>query len=500
MTQLLVILLVLFVSGALIAAMGDRLGTYIGKKRLSGFGLRPKHTAMLYTMLFGGLIAVLTVLAVLAISTDFQRALIHGHDLIKNNSDLQGRLNSRQHQLSRIQDRLTAVTSQEAAEEQRETEAGALQAIAEKNLGLSKQALAHTQLMLDHRQQLLTKQEALLKSSLSALEQAKEGLRLAQSNLSLTRQGLFDERDSLSRATATVKAQEHRVKELEQRSLSLASNIQILIGQNQTLVQEHQQLVQQPIVFSKGQEIDRTVMSTNQTYSNIRNQVVAFLEQLSQDALLLHGKAGKNGRAVIMLPYNPSDVDDQETYEPDNLTEDLTIDNLAHGIQDAENQADSVVLVARAHINSFSGEQTEAKIVMYPNFLVFQKGTLIGSTTIDGSQPEDPIFKSLGLFLLDNVGPVATQRGMIPRRERDGELTVGAPTDSPQTLALVKHIEVIGPGAIVSVYAASDTYRNGPLYIKMSASPPPPTAPPVAVPPSTPEPPVVKQARRAIER
>ena len=45
---------VLFVMGGVTAYIGDRLGSYIGKKRRSSFGLRPRHTAMLWTVVSGG--------------------------------------------------------------------------------------------------------------------------------------------------------------------------------------------------------------------------------------------------------------------------------------------------------------------------------------------------------------------------------------------------------------------------------------------------------------
>ena len=111
---------------------------------------------------------------------------------------------------------------------------------------------------------------------------------------------------------------------------------------------------------------------------------------------------------------------------------------------------------------------------MLPNYLVYQKGTLISSATIDGSQPLDVIFGYLQQFLLHNVSPSAWKRGIIPVVGRNGEVSLGAATDSSQTLDLMKQIQSIGPGAVVSAYAASDTYRNGPLHIKMTASTPAP--------------------------
>jgi len=65
---------ILFVMGGVTAYMGDRLGSYIGKKRHSTFGLRPRHTAMLWTVVSGGVIAVGTLLLFVALNNTFKTA------------------------------------------------------------------------------------------------------------------------------------------------------------------------------------------------------------------------------------------------------------------------------------------------------------------------------------------------------------------------------------------------------------------------------------------
>ena len=51
---------VLIITGGAIAFIGDRLGTKIGKKRLSIFGLRPRHTSIVITIFTGICITTLT--------------------------------------------------------------------------------------------------------------------------------------------------------------------------------------------------------------------------------------------------------------------------------------------------------------------------------------------------------------------------------------------------------------------------------------------------------
>lgn len=69
-------LLAAFAAGASIAVLGNSVGKKTGKRKLSVFGLRPKHTATLITLVTGGMIAVVTLLISLALSG--QMAVIRG--------------------------------------------------------------------------------------------------------------------------------------------------------------------------------------------------------------------------------------------------------------------------------------------------------------------------------------------------------------------------------------------------------------------------------------
>ena len=50
------ILVIIALMGGLIAYMGDKLGTKVGKRRMSLFGLRPKHTSIIVTIVTGLLV------------------------------------------------------------------------------------------------------------------------------------------------------------------------------------------------------------------------------------------------------------------------------------------------------------------------------------------------------------------------------------------------------------------------------------------------------------
>lgn len=70
-----VVLILLIVSGV-IAYIGNYVGRYIGKRRLVLFNLRPRHTAILITILSGALIALVTLGTLLIISQDARTAFL----------------------------------------------------------------------------------------------------------------------------------------------------------------------------------------------------------------------------------------------------------------------------------------------------------------------------------------------------------------------------------------------------------------------------------------
>lgn len=76
------ILFIIAIMGGLIAYMGDKLGTKVGKRRMSLFGLRPKHTSILVTIVTGLLVAAATV-GVLTFTSQSVRTALFGMDQLR---------------------------------------------------------------------------------------------------------------------------------------------------------------------------------------------------------------------------------------------------------------------------------------------------------------------------------------------------------------------------------------------------------------------------------
>lgn len=71
------IVLVLISMGGLIAFLGDRIGSKVGKKRMTLFGLRPKYTSIIVTIISGALISFSTI-AVMAVVNENVRVALFG--------------------------------------------------------------------------------------------------------------------------------------------------------------------------------------------------------------------------------------------------------------------------------------------------------------------------------------------------------------------------------------------------------------------------------------
>ena len=76
------LIIIMAIVGGFIAFLADKMGSKIGKKRMSVFGLRPKHTSILLTVLSGTIIAVLTI-SVMVASSQSARVALFGMDKLQ---------------------------------------------------------------------------------------------------------------------------------------------------------------------------------------------------------------------------------------------------------------------------------------------------------------------------------------------------------------------------------------------------------------------------------
>lgn len=111
----LALIAVLAITGGMIAYIGDKLGTKVGKKKLTIFGLRPKHTSIVVTIITGILITVSTIGILTLVSRDVRTALF-GMEALKNElATLSQEVTVQNSELDRSRSALEAKTAEYAA-------------------------------------------------------------------------------------------------------------------------------------------------------------------------------------------------------------------------------------------------------------------------------------------------------------------------------------------------------------------------------------------------
>ena len=472
---------ILFVMGGVTAYMGDRLGSYIGKKRHSTFGLRPRHTAMLWTVVSGGAIAVGTLLLFLVLNQTFSTALVRGPQLLETNSllDHQNRNLARRNLVTERQaqqDSQRAIAAQKQVQDAQAQEAEARTALSKiaSVLGKAQSTLAQSRRTLAQRQVVLAEAQSRLADARTGLSHTRGELGQAQRQVRMARLGVTDARRQLQlangqvvKASKTVLALGNKQDILYRKNAGLVRENAVLVSRNQA--QQNLLVASQghSLIFHREEELGRTVVSAGQPLEALRRELAVFLDQVELTARQRGAGGLDNSPAVVIAA--PS-----EGAESSPAARETVLDALSESIAAQGGDQPSVVVVANARYNTFKGEAVKLDLKPYANALVFTRGTIIAVVALDGGQPDDVILKGLQAFLAGQVRAVARDRGIIPVFDpQSGEPLVGQPIDTPTALALVKQIQQAGPDAHVTAAAAADTYSADLLRLDLRVTPDP---------------------------
>ena len=167
------LIIIMAIVGGFIAYLADKMGSKIGKKKMSIFGLRPKHTSILLTVASGTIIAVLTI-GVMAISSQSARTALFGMDKLQRElkllniekadatlalNEAKGKVEEQNKKISELDTKMQASIAENDAMESK---------LAEVNAMYSKAQVAMTS---------LTESKAQLTSEIEELEKTTDALR-----------------------------------------------------------------------------------------------------------------------------------------------------------------------------------------------------------------------------------------------------------------------------------------------------------------------------------
>ncbi len=227
-----ILIVAVLILGAVIATLGDRIGTRVGKARLSLFKLRPRKTATLVTIMTGILISASTLGVLLAASNQLRTGLFELGTIQRRLRNTRTELEQARTQKGQVESELTkSRTDREAAKKQLttakkqliETNQSLKDAIAERSRAQAE--TAKTQAALSSTQSRLTivSQQALrLRSEISQLQAQRDRVISQRDQVISQREQEVRARDQI------IQQREARLKDLEQQQEALVQDVQRL--------------------------------------------------------------------------------------------------------------------------------------------------------------------------------------------------------------------------------------------------------------------------------
>ncbi|WP_293145469.1 DUF3084 domain-containing protein [Microcoleus sp. bin48.metabat.b7b8b9.023] len=242
MTAGYILVFVMLVLGGVIATVSDRLGTKVGKARLSLFKLRPRDTAVVVTVMAGSILSAITLGILFATSKPLRTGVF-------SIDEIQKRLNNARREIKQATQEKNRIETELAG-------ARAAQAQAKANLEQINQSLqaanaeqAKTQTKLNSlRAQLNSVQAAKSKTEqqLSQVEAAKSQTEEQLATVEAAKSQTEEQLKLVETARSTTRAQldrtENQLKTVSGQKTTLSSEIAQLQAERQQLIEQREQV------------------------------------------------------------------------------------------------------------------------------------------------------------------------------------------------------------------------------------------------------------------
>jgi len=255
------LILAILILGGIIATLGDRIGTKVGKARLSMFNLRPRDTATLVTIATGGMISASTLGILLLLSGQLRDGLFRLESI-------RSELASSQDQKQKVESELSAAKNEQEKAQQRLEQ-------------INKQKA-------DEDLKKASQQEADLLSRIQNLTKEQENLQNESSQLRQEKERISGELASISRDRETLK---QKVDESEQRLIAIEKQRSKLTSEIASLETAREQLIVSLEALRKGnvaifadQILSIGVVRPNLSSAELRQASIQLLQQAERNA------------------------------------------------------------------------------------------------------------------------------------------------------------------------------------------------------------------------
>ncbi|MFL0756481.1 MAG: DUF3084 domain-containing protein, partial [Prochlorococcus sp.] len=246
------LILALLVLGGVLSTLGDRLGSRVGKARLSLFNLRPRQTAVVITVLTGSLISALSLGLMLLVSRQLRIGLFELDEVL---AKLQSSRDSLK--ISRL-----------------------AQSNAERDLQQAKSDSAHVQIELKEVQKRATE----LRNELAPLQKQRQHLEAERTRLShdISQKDADIQRTEIELANvrSTINAAEKELKQLESNLIALRRGA---------------------VVLSSGQQLAAATLRLENP-SQARDVINRLLQEANQEAFRRVRPGEEANRQILLVP------------------------------------------------------------------------------------------------------------------------------------------------------------------------------------------------------
>lgn len=343
------LIVIMAIVGGLIAYIADKMGSKIGKKKMSVFGLRPKYTSILLTVFSGVIISVVTI-CVMAIASQSARTALFGMDKIQKELEslnlekitaaaalakAEEDVNSKNLTISELDEKIRQSTVENDAMEAKLADVNAKYALAQDEVASLSEAKKQ---LNDEIDELEKTTDALRKGIINIREgqvfyRAGEvvyagimrgGLsheeNMAQINwllqnaneMALQRLGIQDEDKSIQAIWVSKKIVDNALQALDKSNGNMLFRIRtvanIIVGE---LVICDIEMTENQFIYSDGSLIYREAVNLDVPGANYNNIILNFLNRVNHTAVQagvlpdpLTGKVGNMDAAMIIEVNN----------------------------------------------------------------------------------------------------------------------------------------------------------------------------------------------------
>lgn len=493
--SLVLTVIALAILGAGLAYSGDLLGRRMGKKRLRLGKLRPKHTAIAFTVAMGAAIPIITTFAIMLVSKPVRDWVTEGPQIVEARNALQAELANQKRELTQIAAEKQRIEStledqkqqllsleqktnqaekvrielmskiDELSQRERQLQAKvrtAEQRVAKADAEFTELQSKHDRLRSDYKATFDELQDQLQQSQRMAVELNELERKLKAANAEAEAA-----QNRLVALETEIDEQEQESRKLERRNEELAQEIHVKQQDLNRLQVALSGLVssaivyrESPVLVSRGEELARTVVNGGVPNAFARMQLERLIDAASTEAKELGVQPNEQGRAAT--------VQDRHRQVGENTFITITSEDLMSAWTDAISRADGeVVVVATSFYNFFTadaamGRTVPLDVVMYRNRLVYQKGQEIATLQIAGGRSESETLATITDFVREELSRIAAADGVVP--------TLGGtvPVELPGVKQLAKVVDAIqkSRGTVTLViYAPEDVKSGAPVAI-----------------------------------